>query len=268
VRSDANGPFAAKVDAMNISNYVRIERTSGLLTIMLARPDKKNALTREMYQALVEAFELASAEPSVHVVLVDADGGDFCAGNDIADFVAHARSGQAIENSDVFRFLRTLAVFDKPVVAAVRGRAIGIGTTMLLHCDLVYVAEDARLSTPFVDLALVPEAASSLLLPARIGHVRAFALFALGETLDGAAAVHCGLANGALPAAQVSERARAAALILAGKPTQSLQATKKLMREQERMLAVIASEGRVFAERLTSPEAQARFQAFLTRRAP
>jgi enoyl-CoA hydratase/carnithine racemase len=161
-----------------------------------------------------------------------------------------------------------LAAFDKPVVAAVRGRAVGIGTTMLLHCDLVYVAEDARLSTPFVDLALVPEAASSLLLPARIGHVRAFALFALGETLDGRAAVHCGLANAALPAGQVTPRARAAALTLAGKPTQSVQATKKLMREHGRMLAVIESEGRVFADRLMSPEARTAFQAFMTRRGP
>jgi enoyl-CoA hydratase/carnithine racemase len=168
----------------------------------------------------------------------------------------------------VFRFLRALAAFDKPVVAAVRGRAVGIGTTMLLHCDLVYVAEDARFSTPFVDLALVPEAASSLLLPARIGHVRAFALFALGESIDGRAAVDCGLANAALPAEQVTPRARAAALTLAAKPAQAVQATKKLMREHARMLAVIEAEGRVFADRLLSSEAQSAFQAFMTRRTP
>ena len=196
---------------MNTSTQVRVETASGLLAITLARPDKKNALTTQMYRALVQAFELASADPAVRVVLLDADGGDFCAGNDIADFVAMARSAQALDSSDVFRFLRALAAFDKPVVAAVRGRAVGIGTTMLLHCDLVYVAEDARFSTPFVDLALVPEAASSLLLPARIGHVRAFALFALGESIDGRAAVDCGLANAALPAEQVTPRARAAA---------------------------------------------------------
>jgi enoyl-CoA hydratase/carnithine racemase len=251
---------------MNTSSQVRVENTSGVLTITLARPNKKNALTAQMYQALVEALEMASAEPSVQAVLLDADGEDFCAGNDIGDFVLLARSAQAIEDSDVFRFLRALAMFDKPLVAAVRGRAVGIGTTMLLHCDLVYVAEDARLSTPFVDLAVVPEAASSLLLPARIGHVRAFALFALGETLDGAAAVQCGLANAALPAQQVTARARASALTLAGKPAQALQATKKLMREPQRMLTTIAAEGKVFAERLRSAEAQARFQAFMTRR--
>jgi enoyl-CoA hydratase/carnithine racemase len=253
---------------MNTAKYLRIERASGLLAITLARPDKKNAITGEMYLALVEALELASAEPSIHVVLLDADGGDFCAGNDIADFVALARSGQALENSNVFRFLRALAVLDKPLVAAVRGRAVGIGTTLLLHCDLVYVAEDARLSTPFVDLALVPEAASSVLLPARIGHVRAFALFALGESLDGHAAVHCGLANEALPADEVAPRARAVALTLAGKPTLALQATKRLMRDQARMLAAIESEGREFAQRLMSAEAQATFQAFMNRRGP
>src|ERR1700722_16813724 len=217
---------------MNTCPQVRIETAPGLLAITLARPEKKNALTTQMYQALVHALEQASADPSIHAVLLDADGADFCAGNDIADFIAQARPGQSLESADVFRFVRTLAAFDKPLVAAVRGRAVGIGPTMLLHCDLVYVANDARFSTPFVDLALVPEAASSLLLPARIGHVRAFALFALGETLDGAAAVQCGLANAALPAQQVTARARASALTLDGKPA----------------------------------EAQARFQAFMTRR--
>jgi enoyl-CoA hydratase/carnithine racemase len=261
-------PFAAKVGAMNTSTQVRIEVASGLLTVTLARPDKKNALTTQMYQALVEAFERASADPSIRVVLLDADGADFCAGNDIADFVAMARSAQALDRSDVFRWLRVLASFDKPLVAAVRGRAVGIGTTLLLHCDLVYVADDARFSTPFVDLALVPEAASSLLLPPRIGHARAFALFALGETLDGRAAVDYGLANAALPAEQVTPRARAAALTLAGKPAQAVQATKKLMRDHGRMLGVIDAEARVFVDRLMSPEAQTAFQAFMTRRPP
>ena len=251
---------------MNTRPQVRIETASGLMAITLARPEKKNALTTSMYQALVQALEQASADSSIHVVLLDAEGGDFCAGNDIADFAAQARSGQALESYDVFRFVRALAVFDKPLVAAVRGRAVGIGTTMLLHCDLVYVADDARFSTPFVDLALVPEAASSLLLPARIGHVRAFALFALGETLDGAGALACGLANAALPADQVTPRARAAAQLLAAKPALALQATKKLMRDHERMLTVIEAEGREFAQRLMSTEAQAMFQAFMSRR--
>jgi enoyl-CoA hydratase/carnithine racemase len=253
---------------MNTCPQVRIETASGLMAITLARPEKKNALTTSMYQALVQALEQASTDPSIHVVLLDAEGGDFCAGNDIADFAAQARSHQELESYDVFRFVRALAVFGKPLVAAVRGRAVGIGTTLLLHCDLVYVADDARFSTPFVDLALVPEAASSLLLPARIGHVRAFALFALGETLDGAAALAWGLANAALPADQVTSRARAAAQVLAAKPALALQATKKLMRDHERMLTVIESEGREFAQRLQSTEAQAMFQAFMSRRGP
>jgi enoyl-CoA hydratase/carnithine racemase len=253
---------------MDTGNHVRIERLPGVMAITLARPQKKNALTTAMYQQLLQALELASAESSVHAVLLDGEGEDFCAGNDIADFIVLARSGQLFEHSDVWRFLRALLAFDKPLVAAVRGRAVGIGTTMLLHCDLVYVAENASFSTPFVDLALVPEAASSLLLPARLGHVRAFALFALGEALDARAVVDCGLANAALPGGEVTPRARAAALALAGKPAQALQATKKLMRDHARMDSVMASELREFAQRLMSPEAQATFQAFMARRAP
>jgi enoyl-CoA hydratase/carnithine racemase len=253
---------------MDTLNHVRIETLSGVMAITLARPQKKNALTTAMYQRLLQALELASAESSVHAVLLDAEGGDFCAGNDIADFIVLARSGQSFEHSDAWGFLRALVAFDKPLVAAVRGRAVGIGTTMLLHCDLVYVAENASFSTPFVDLALVPEAASSLLLPARMGHLRAFALFGLGEALDAQAAVDCGLANAALPADDVTPRARAAALALAGKPAEALQATKKLMRDHARMGSVMAAEGREFAQRLLSAEAQAIFQAFMARRAP
>jgi enoyl-CoA hydratase/carnithine racemase len=251
---------------MNECKQVRVERISSLLAITLARPEKKNAVTAQMYQALAQALELANTELSVHVVLLDADGEDFCAGNDIADFVALARSGQQFESSEVFRFLRALAGLVKPLVAAVRGRAVGIGTTMLLHCDLVYIAGTALLSTPFVDLGLVPEAASSLLLPARIGQVRAFAMFALGEIVDGQAAVACGLANAALPADEVTPRARAAAIALADKPALALQATKRLMREQGRLLAAIESEGREFVQRLASAEAQAAFLAFVSRR--
>jgi enoyl-CoA hydratase/carnithine racemase len=219
-----------------------------------------------MYQQLAQALELANSEPSVNVVLLDAEGEDFCAGNDIAEFVALARSGQRFEESEVIRFLRALAGLVKPLVAAVRGRAVGIGTTLLLHCDLVYIAGTALLSTPFVDLGLVPEAASSLLLPARIGQVRAFAMFAFGEAIDGQAAVACGLANAALPADEVTPRARAAAITLADKPALALQATKKLMRDQGRLLAAIESEAREFAQRLASAEAQGAFLAFMSRR--
>jgi enoyl-CoA hydratase/carnithine racemase len=250
---------------MVLSNDVRVERQAGVLAITLARPQKKNALTAAMYRQLLDALALASAEASIHAVVLDGEGGDFCAGNDIADFVLLARQAASFEQSDVWRFLTALVAFDKPLVAAVRGRAVGIGSSLLLHCDLVYVADSASFSMPFVDLALVPEAASSLLLPARIGYVRAFALFALGEALDAHTAVGLGLANALLPPEQVRPRALAAAHALAGKPAQALQATKKLLREHARMQAVMAVEGREFSERLMSAEAQATFQAFLAR---
>jgi enoyl-CoA hydratase/carnithine racemase len=236
------------------------------MSLILARPEKKNALNTPMYRMLTAALEQASAQDAVHAVLLDAEGDDFCAGNDIGDLVTLGQTKAPLAQSEVFGFLRALASFDKPLVAAVRGRAVGIGTTLLLHCDLVYVAEVARLSTPFVDLGLVPEAASSLLLPARIGHARAFALFALGEVLDGRTAACYGLANAAVPAAQVSARAQAAAQRLAEQPPQSLRATRRLMRQPGRVLALIEAECRAFAERLASPAAQARFQAFIGRR--
>jgi len=251
---------------MKTCKHIRVEITPGVLAITLARADKKNALTSEMYQALSSALESASADQTIRVVLLDSEGEDFCAGNDIAEFLAMAQSPQALQDSTLLKFLHLLAGFDKPLVAAVRGRAVGIGTTLLLHCDLAYVAEDARLSAPFVDLALVPEAASSLLLPQRIGHVKAFAMFALAENMDGRAAVGCGLANAALPSGQVSAQARKAAQLLAGKNQQALQATKRLMRAHAPLQAVIEAEARVFAERLQSPDAQAVFQSFIARR--
>jgi enoyl-CoA hydratase/carnithine racemase len=252
---------------MDTHTHVRVERASGLLTITLARPEKMNALTGSMYRALIAALQLASAEQSVHAVLLAAEGDHFCAGNDVDDFLALGSSRERFEDSEAFRFLCALAVFDKPLIAAVRGRAIGIGCTLLLHCDLVSVAEDVRLSTPFVDLALVPEAGSTLLLPARIGHLKAFAMFTLGETLDGRAAVEGGVANAALAAGEVFARARAAALQVAGKPSGAVQATKKLMREHRKLLDVIAAESRVFAELLMSEDAQAIFRSFMARRA-
>jgi enoyl-CoA hydratase/carnithine racemase len=164
--------------------------------------------------------------------------------------------------------LAALARAKTPLVAAVQGRAVGVGLTMLLHCDLVYVAEDAILSAPFVNLALVPEAASSLLLPARIGHVRAFAMFALGETIDGTTAAAWGIANAALPAAKVRARARAAAEAIAAKPPAAVIKTKALMRDEQAVIAHIALEGARFLEQLRSPEAREAFAAFAEKRAP
>ena len=159
-----------------------------------------------------------------------------------------------------------LARATKPYVAAVQGAAIGIGTTLLLHCDLVYVAEDAKLSTPFANLALVPEAGSSVLMPALMGHPRAFAMFALGESIDGRTAASIGIANAAVPSGELQARALEAAQKLATKPIGALQATKRLMRNPDAIRAIMAHEVEIFAERLKSAEALAAFKAFAARK--
>lgn len=250
-----------------MSEHVRIERADGVLSVVLARPDKKNAITDAMYEALADALEGAGSDAEVRVVVLSADGADFCSGNDIADFAAQ-NAAQGRGEPQVSRFLRALARMEKPLVAAVTGRAVGVGVTMLLHCDLVYVARDARLSTPFVNLAVVPEAASSLLLPAAIGHRRAFAMFALGEAVDGETAAAWGLANQALAAGEVLGAAHAAASALAARPAGALALTKRLMRDADGLVARIEVETGHFAERLMSDEAREAFQAFFERRAP
>ena len=187
-----------------MSEHVRIAAEDGVLRITLARPEKKNSLTQPMYTALADALTRAETDASVRVVLLEAEGDAFTAGNDLGDFAAVAAGKLDRKAMTTVQFLDALAHARKPLVAAVNGLAVGIGVTMLLHCDLVFVAENAKLSTPFVNLALVPEAASSLLLPARIGHARAFAMFALGEPIDGRTAANIGLANAALPAHEVA----------------------------------------------------------------
>ncbi|MFO7305057.1 MAG: enoyl-CoA hydratase-related protein [Gammaproteobacteria bacterium] len=245
---------------------VRILLEDQVLRLTLARPEKKNALTGAMYEALAGALVRAESDPQVHVVLFDAEGDSFSAGNDLTEFAAVA-SG-AIEPSalKVRTFLDALATATLPYVAAVQGAAVGIGTTLLLHCDLVYLGEDAQLSTPFVNLALVPEAASSVLLPERIGHARAFALFALGETLDAQRAVELGLANAVLPSHTVREHALAQAKALAKRPVGALRATKQLMRDAAAIRAVMAREIEMFSERLRSEEALTAFKAFAARK--
>jgi enoyl-CoA hydratase/carnithine racemase len=251
-----------------VSEHLKIERDGGVLVLTLNRPEKKNAITDAMYAALAETLEGADRDREVRAILIRAEGETFSAGNDIGDFAQVAMGARSPETLAVLRLIRVLAALDKPLVAAVKGPAVGIGTTLLLHCDLVYVAEDARLSTPFADLALTPEAASSLLLPLRIGHARAFAMFALGEALDGRTAASLGLANAALPASEVDAWARAAARALAARPVGALIATKRLMRDAEAIWAVMQTEARIFGERLTTPEAREAFTAFAERRAP
>ncbi|QOZ28398.1 enoyl-CoA hydratase-related protein [Bradyrhizobium sp. CCBAU 51753] len=250
-----------------MTEHVKTEIAGGVLTVTMQRPEKKNALTGAMYNAMSDALSKAEADPSVRVILIQGDGDSFTAGNDLADFASQAR-GEGTVDSPAHRFIDTISKVGKPIVAAVQGNAVGVGTTMLLHCDLVYLAENARLITPFVNLALVPEAASSWLLPLRIGHARAYAMFALGEPMDAAGALASGLANAVVPQADLRKKAHDAAVALTKRPAGSLSLTKKLMREHQRIAAQIAEEGVLFKERLTTPEAREAFAAFAERRQP
>jgi enoyl-CoA hydratase/carnithine racemase len=237
--------------------------------VRLARPAKMNAIDEPMYAALAGALETAEADPALRAVLLCAEGSDFCAGNDLAGFAALAAAGpEAMRNSQVLRFLRALAAFHKPLLAAAQGRAIGVGATLLLHCDLIYAASDLELRMPFVDLALVPEAASSLLLPARIGHARAYGVFALGETIEAAEALRLGLVNAVCAAPEHLAKAQSAAQALSAKAPGALSATKRLMREHAPLVAVMEREAEVFGARLSTPEAMEAFQAFLQKRPP
>ena len=252
-----------------MTEHVLIEKAGGVLTLTLNRPEKKNALTRVMYAALGGAIDGAADDPDVRCVLIQANGDIFTAGNDISDFAAANSGAGAVGRAEANPLLAALGRATIPLVAAVHGRAVGIGVTMLLHCDLVYVADDALLTTPFVNLALVPEAASSLLLPARIGHARAFAMFVLGEAVDGATAAAWGLANAAVPARDLRARARAAAEAIASRPPRAVAITKALMREAADVLAArMAEEGGHFAAQIKSPEAAEAFAAFAQKRAP
>jgi enoyl-CoA hydratase/carnithine racemase len=247
---------------------IRIDTADRVLTITLDRPAKKNAITDAMYGDIVKALTQAAEAPSIGAVLLRGEGADFCAGNDISMFADAAAGEKDILDSNTGPFLNAISTFPKPLVAAVTGRAIGIGVTMLLHCDLVYVAEDAEMRTPFIDLGLVPEAASALTITERIGHVRAFALFALGEKISGTEAAALGIANRALPAGDVAQAAEAAARALAAKPLSALIATKRLMRNAEAIAAALDADQKAFVEQLKTPEAAAAFAAFAARKGP
>ena len=251
-----------------MTEHIKTELAGGILSVTLARPEKKNAITQAMYAALSDAAERARSDDAVRVLLFRAEGDAFSAGNDIGDFIAIGSQTEQPFDMSVFRFLRAMAELDKPAVAAVRGRAVGIGLTLLLHCDLVVVAEDALLSVPFRNLALAPEAASSLLLPAAIGHQRAFEMFALGEPIDGRTAVAWGLANRAVPAEEVEAAAADLAGRLAARAPNSIRKTKRLMRDAEALWALMQREGEAFGSQMKSPEAMEAFMAFTQKRAP
>lgn len=259
------------------SDNLQVHHDQGVCTIVFDRPSKKNAFTQAMYVGFVRALEQASSDPATRVVLLHGAGGVFTAGNDLQDFATNPPIGKASERDEtglprhpLLRLLHILPRFEKPMVAAVQGPAVGIGVTMLLHCDLAYAGEGARFSLPFVNLGLSPEAGSSLLLPRLMGHPRAAELLMLAEPFSAGTALQYGLINQVLADDVVIDRARSIALTLARKPAAALRATKKLMRAPlaEPLEQVIDREVEVFSQRLVSPEAREAFEAFLTKREP
>ena len=250
---------------------IKTATLNGVATIEIARPEKKNALTIAMYQAMADALHAARADGAVRAVLLTGQPGIFTSGNDIEDFMSRPPGGGSDGmDSPVFQFMRALIECDKPVVAAVTGAAIGIGTTMLLHCDFAYVSDEARLAMPFVGLGLVPEFASSLLLPQLMGQARAAEKLLLGDPFTGADAVDYGIANAVLPAGEVVNHARRVAERFNSLPPGAVRDAKKLLRgpQAEAILKTIRSEGELFAARLRSPEAMEAFQAFFQKRKP
>ena len=229
--------------------------------------EKKNALTADMYQALAEALARAEADPAVRVILISGAGGNFTAGNDLADFLDHPPKD---EDAPVFRFLNAFAGLQKPFVAAVDGVAVGVGTTVLLHCDLVYAGASARFALPFANLGRTPEAASSLLLPLRAGHARAAEMLMLGEVFSAQTALDSGIVNAVLPDGQVLAHALERCRKLITQPAASLRLTKQLMKRSQQALIreTMGTEAEIFRQRLVSPEAKEAFAAFFEKRKP
>jgi enoyl-CoA hydratase/carnithine racemase len=246
-----------------MTEHVELERDGQVLCLTLARTEKKNALTGAMYQALTEAFAKGSRDETIGALLIRGKDGVFTGGNDIADFLAGVGS---IEASPGTLFIRALAAFEKPLVAAIEGPAIGIGTTLCFHCDLVYAAPSARFQMPFVSLGIVPEAGSSLLAPQRFGYARAAEAILLGESFDAAAARERGLINAVVEPGQLYAHALEKAQALAAKPRDALLATRRLLRGDPAVLkARMDEELRLFGEAVRSPQARAAFTAFMQR---
>ncbi|MGP8170003.1 enoyl-CoA hydratase-related protein [Rhodoblastus sp.] len=241
---------------------VEVIRAGGVLEVTLNRPAKKNALTNSMYRALNIALREAEHDPAIGAVLIGGAGGVFSAGNDIGDFVAAVQGGEMV-GAD---FVRKIAAFSKPLVAAVDGLAVGIGCTMLLHCDLVYATPESRFSLPFVDLGLLPEAGASLLLPRRVGMARASAWLLAGESFGADEALAAGLLNATVAKDALMATAREKAAQLAAKPRTALMAARKFLRgDKEEVLARIEAELDAFHRALASPEARAALTAFLNK---
>lgn len=246
---------------------IKVQVDGRVLIVTISRPEKKNALTGAMYGALADALESAAANGRVNAVLIQSDGDTFSAGSDLGEF-----SGEAIRDgigkSRGARFLRCLAAMEVPVVAAVQGKAIGVGATMLLHCDYVILANDAQLSAPFVDLALVPEAASGYLLPFQVGNIRAFEMIALGRSVDAQTAVEWGIANRSVPADQLRAEAKAIAEVIAAKAPGAIRATKRLMSERRRVIDQMNAEFEAIDKQLAGNECSEALAAFKEKRRP
>jgi enoyl-CoA hydratase/carnithine racemase len=251
-----------------MSDEVQIRRAGDVQVVRLNRPEKKNALTRAMYDAVTDALKTAETDPAIAVTVITGTEGVFCAGNDIGDFAKRAtdlgRPGGASS------LIQTLPTLEKPLIAAVDGLAIGVGVTLLFHCDLVYASPRASFRTPFLDLGLVMEAGSSLLAPSIMGHQRAFELLCLGEPFDAEAGLRAGFVNRVVPAEELEAEAMKAAARLAAKPRAALAAAKRLMKlgVKDRALEQMGREAVLFAELLQSAEAREAFAAFLEKRRP
>ena len=249
------------------SSDILIHAERGVMTITLNRLDRKNSITLAMYSAMADALLAADADAAIRVVVVQGHETVFSAGNDIGDFLNRPAGGM---DAPAFRFLRGIATFNKPLLAAVCGPAVGIGTTMLFHCDLVYAGDNAAFSMPFVNLGLCPEAASSLLVPQMLGYHRAAEALLLGEPFMAEAALEVGLVNRVVPPTEANGVAQAAAQKLAVKPIGSLIETKRLMKkgQQQLVLQQMADEGLIFSRLLGEPAAKEAFGAFMEKRKP
>jgi enoyl-CoA hydratase/carnithine racemase len=249
-----------------MSDQIIVSRSDGVCEIQLNRPEKRNAITLAMYGALVDALNEARADDGVRVVLISGAGASFTAGNDFNDFITQADLG---DDNNAVRFLRLLPTFRKVLIAAIHGHAVGIGVTMLLHCDLVVAARSARMMMPFVKLGLVPEAGSSLLLPRTVGHHRAAELLLLGKPFDAAAGLEMGIVNRVVEDKALMDEARNLARTVAEQPLTALLTTKRLLRsEVGTVSARVEEELEAFREQLGSAEFKAAMQAFFGKSRP
>jgi enoyl-CoA hydratase/carnithine racemase len=249
-----------------MNDHVRVERDGAVLAITLARPERRNAITVAMYAALADAIGDASKDDGVRVITIRGEGQDFAAGNDLADFLQAAP--RADNEIPVWRFLRSLATCETPIIAAVQGNCVGIGTTMLLHCDLVIAEETARFSMPFVDLALVPEAASSLLFPRLAGRRRAARYLLLCEPFGVDEAEAIGIVSHRTGPGSLDKKAREIVAVLLAKPPEALRQTQRLLRHgaTDEILERMKLESSLFAERLASAEVKEAITAFFEKR--